>query len=247
MQSAIQSPSISGTAPTIRPPEQNLEFPGRFQRHITSGGMVFQPGEQRRLYRVESGAVCHYMRSFNGAFEVIEVAFPGDIIGLGRLPTHVSAAKAMVKTCVSIITDADLGRALSNDSCLSFRIIEAGEREFEYQRSRLLGDALLPADQRVANYLLAIISINVWEGREPLIVADDVSSGFVASQLHMSVDTLAMALLKLRADGIVDVAASDLRIRDISKLEAMAAGAFDPSAGSSRDEVSNTGSWPDRR
>jgi CRP/FNR family transcriptional regulator len=212
MQSVIQS--------LVKPSEQVSEFPGRFRRPLAVGEKVYQPGEQRRLYRVESGAVCHYVRSAESGYEVIEFAFPGDIIGLGSLPTHVTTAKAMVETCVSIITDADLDRALTTDNRLFLRLADAREREFEYVKTRSLS-ADLPL-QRLANFLLAIVSINTSEGREPMIFTDDVSSGYVAEQLQMTIDTLAKALLSLRRSGVVVESDNGLRILDIAALERLA-------------------------
>jgi CRP/FNR family transcriptional regulator len=224
MQSVIHSPIGSGAGPAERAPGQAWEFPGLFRRHVAIGATVFQAGEPRRLYRVESGAICHYIRSADGQYEVIEFAFPGEIIGLGCLATHVSTAKAMVETYVSAITDADLDRALTNDNRLFFRLAEAGEREFEYLRNRSFNADLLPPAQRVANFLLAIASINASGGREPPVVTDDISSGYVAEQLQMSIDTLAMVLLGLRRSGVVDVSESGLRILDIAALETLAGG-----------------------
>ena len=56
-----------------------------------------------------------------------------------------------------------------------------------------------------------------------MIVADDVSSGYVAAQLQMTIDTLAKALLSLRRSGLVDVSDNGLRILDIAALETLAA------------------------
>jgi CRP/FNR family transcriptional regulator len=187
------------------------------------GAKVFQPGDQRRLYRVESGAICHYARFSDRQQEVIEFAFPGDIIGLGYLPTHVSTATAMVESCMSVITDADLDHALTNDNRLFFRLVEAGEREFDCLKNRSLKADPHPPIQRVANFLLAIVRINVSEGREPLLVADDVSSGYVAEQLQMTIDALAKALLSLRCSGLVEVSDRGLRIVDVAALDALAA------------------------
>jgi len=223
MQSAIEAPSVDRAGHPVGPTQEVLEFPGLFRRHVAMGSTLFQPGEPRRLYRVESGALCHYIRSADGQYEVIEFVFPGEIIGLGCLATHVSTAKAMVDTCVSAITDADLDRALTNDNRLFFRHAEAGEREFEYLRNRSLNADLLPPVQRVANFLLAIASINASGNREPLIIKDDVSSGYVADQLQVSLDTLAMVLLSLRRSGVVDVSDNGLRILDVAALETVAA------------------------
>ena len=56
-----------------------------------------------------------------------------------------------------------------------------------------------------------------------MLIADDVSSGYVARQLHMTIDTLAMALLSLRRGGMVEVSHQGLRIVDLTGLEALAA------------------------
>jgi CRP/FNR family transcriptional regulator len=210
---------------TARPSEQVLEFPGLFRRHVVKGSTLFRSGEPRQLYRVETGALCHYTQPRQGQYDIIEFAFPGDIIGLGCLATHVSTAKAMADTYVRAITDADLESALANDDRLFFRVAEAGEREFEYLRNGSLNASLRLPTQRVANFLLAIVGINTSEGRDPLIVTDEIASGYVAEQLQMSVDTLAKALLSLRRNGLVDVSDNGLRILDIAALETMAANA----------------------
>ena len=222
MQNVIDA-SVDHAGRAARPPAQVLEFPGLFRRHVAMGSTLFQPGEPRQLYRIESGAICHYIQSAEGPYEIIEFAFPGDIIGLGRLAKHVTTAKAMVETSVSVITDADLDRALTNDNRLFFRDAEAGEREFDYLKNRSLNVSRPPPLQRVANFLLAIASINASGNREPLIVKDDVSSGYVADQLQVSLDTLAMVLLSLRRSGVVDVSDNGLRILDVAALEAVAA------------------------
>ena len=225
MQTLIEAPSVSLADRRVAPTQEVLEFPGLFRRHVAMGSTLFQPGEPRQLYRVENGAICHYVQSVEGPYEIIEFAFPGDIIGLGRLAKHVTTAKAMVETSVSVITDADLDRALTNDNRLFFRDAEAGEREFDHLKNRSLNASRRPPLQRVANFLLAIVRINASEGRALLFVTDDVSSGYVAEQLQISIDALALALLKLREIGVVDAVASGLRILDIAALETVAANA----------------------
>jgi CRP/FNR family transcriptional regulator, anaerobic regulatory protein len=198
------------------------EFPGLFRRHVRIGSTLFQPGEPRQLYRVESGAICHYVQPAEGQYEIIEFAFSGDVIGLGRLKKHVTIAKAMVEATVSVLSEADIDRALTNDNRLVFRIAEAREREFDYLKNRSLKEGLGSPIQRVANFLLAIVSLNASEGRALMFVTDDVSSGYAAEQLQMSIDALASALLSLRRSGVVDVSESGLRILDVNALETLA-------------------------
>ena len=211
------------TVSAVRTHQNDLQFPGLFQRHVAKGSTLFRGGEPRQLYLVETGALCHYTQSAEGRYDIIEFVFPGEIIGLGCLAVHVGTAKAMADTHVRAISDADLEHALENDNRLFFRIAEAREREFEYLRNSALKATLRLPIGRVANFLLAIVGVNASEGREPLIVTDDVSSGYVAEQLHMSVDTLSQALLNLRQSGLIDVSGHVLRILNLAALETMAA------------------------
>ena len=44
---------------------------------FATGQPVFRVGGERQIYRVESGAVCHFSEGTDGRFAVIEFAFPG--------------------------------------------------------------------------------------------------------------------------------------------------------------------------
>ena len=213
------------TVNAVRPPQKSLQFPGPFCRHLAKGSMLFRGGELRQLYLVETGALCHYTQLAEDRYNIIEFVFPGEIIGLGCLATHVSTAKTMADTYVRAISDADLDRALKYDDRLFFRVAEAREREFEYLRNSALKARSQSPVERVANFLLAIAGANAAEGRDPLIMTDDVTSGYVAEQLQMSVDTLAKALLSLRRNDLVDVSGHLLCILDLAALEAVAADA----------------------
>ena len=59
-------------------------------RSLARGEVLFHTGDKRgKLYRIESGALCHYLRWEDGRREIIEFAFPGDIVGFGHLQSHV--------------------------------------------------------------------------------------------------------------------------------------------------------------
>jgi CRP/FNR family transcriptional regulator len=189
---------------------------------VSIGSRLFQPGDRRHAYRIERGTVVHFNRRPDGSLEVIEFAFPGDVIGLGYLPEHSSSAVAMVDTVVSTMSTETLDQRLAVDDRLSFRLASAGERDFDYLRAKTLAAPILEPVQQLANYLLAITSIDHREGREATLITDEVSSGYVADQLSMSIDTLSMALLSLRRSGIVEVSGKRLSIVDVDKLEAIA-------------------------
>jgi CRP/FNR family transcriptional regulator len=187
------------------------------------GETLFQAGEQRRLYRVERGALCHYVRWDDGQHEVIEFAFPGDIIGFGHLDIHTSTAQAVAKTIVSPVSEEEFEQLLETDAQLAARFTAAADREFDFLRMRTLAQASnVPAAGRVASFLAALSRMGASEGRDPAIITDEFSSGAVADHLNMSVDALANALRDLEARGIVTPVGDGLRIADLEALERFA-------------------------
>ncbi|MEQ1576476.1 MAG: Crp/Fnr family transcriptional regulator [Hyphomicrobium sp.] len=225
MPNAVELLDRKCQSPAARTSDRATGSVDRRWDYVAKGKPVFQPGEPRRLYRIESGAVCHFSQWAGARFEIIECAFAGDIIGLGYLSTHSSIATAMADTMVSIVTPEEFEQSLRGDDHLAFRLAGAGEREFDYLRNKSLQAALLPPLQRVAHFLLAIANINGTEGCEGRVIVDDVTSGFVARQLHMTIDTMTMALLSLRQSGLIDVTAKGLHIVDVAGMEAVAASA----------------------
>ncbi|MDO9382687.1 MAG: Crp/Fnr family transcriptional regulator [Hyphomicrobiaceae bacterium] len=192
-------------------------------RRVATGDILFQPGETRNHYRVEEGAIFHYVRWADGSHDLIEVAFPGDIIGLGNLSTHISTAQAMVESAVSIVTADEIEALLDTDDRLPLLLASAGEREFDYVRDTTLNSGKRTPLERVANYLIAVADID--QLNSAAVIADDISSGFVAERLHMSVDTLAAALVGLQHKGLVAPANGGLKITDVAELERLASAA----------------------
>lgn len=193
---------------------------GANARRVATGEVLFQPGDPRRHYRVEEGAVFHYVRWLDGSHDLIEVAFPGDIIGLGNLSTHISTAQAMVDTVVTFVPDHEIDHLLDVDDRLPLLLASAGEREFAYMRDNTLNSGKRTPVERLANYLIAVADDNGASG-DP-VVADEITSGYVAEQLQMSLDTLTTALVGLERKGLVQSIEGGLKITDPAELEKVA-------------------------
>jgi CRP/FNR family transcriptional regulator, anaerobic regulatory protein len=191
-------------------------------RSLAAGDVLYQKGDTRaRLYRVVRGSLCHYMRSGDhDSYEIIEFAFPGDIVGFGNLEAHISTAQAMVGTEVSLVTSQDFAEALETDAQLSARVAAAIDREFYYLRNRAI-HASKPA-VRVASFLTALSRVNASEGRDPEHILDEIPSGVVAERLLMSIDCLAQALEELEHEGLITTSTAGLQIVDVRDLESFA-------------------------
>ena len=189
-------------------------------RRLARGETLFHTGDERdQLYRVERGALCHYVRWDDGHHEVIEFAFPGDIIGFGHLAMHASTAQAAAKTIVSRISEAEFEQLLETDGQLAARFAAAGDREFEFMRVRSVEIGRGNPAKRVAAFLAALARLNADEGRNPSVITEEFSSGAVAGHLNMTVADLAKVLRQLEADGLVACDTDGLRISNIDALE----------------------------
>ena len=194
-------------------------------RTLARGEILFQTGGKRgKLYRVESGALCHYLRWEDGRREIVEFAFPGDIVGFGHLQSHVSTAQALVETTVSLVSADEFDDLLETDGQLAARFAAAGDREFDYVREVTVRSGDEKPVERVASFLLALSHMSEMEGRDPMLVADEIRSGEVAEHLDLTVDGLVAALRELERRGMVIAAGNGrLRISDLPALEKLAA------------------------
>jgi CRP/FNR family transcriptional regulator len=189
-------------------------------RRLARGETLFQAGDHRtRLYRVERGALCHYVRWDDGRHEVIEFAFAGDLIGFGHLDTHTSTAQAAARTIVSEVDPQEFDELLDSDGQLAARYAAAADREFDFMRMRASALNRNEPARRVASLLLALSRMGESEGRQAHVVTDEVSSSAVADQLDLSIDTLRDVLRELGERGLVSESAQGLRIVDMQALE----------------------------
>lgn len=195
------------------------------RRHQTvkHGDILFQDGDRRiTAFRVTEGALCHYMVWPDGSHDVIEFVFPGDIVGLGSLPDHISTAQAMVDTGVEWLTEAEVAELLQNDAALAARLASCADREFEFVRRRALGSGHRTPVQRLASYILAVAHVSCRSGESAATVADITGSPALANLLEIDQDELTTALADLEARGLVTADSAGLVVNDRIALEALA-------------------------
>jgi CRP/FNR family transcriptional regulator len=190
------------------------------RRVLSRGEVLFQEGDTRApIYRVERGALCHYRHLEDGGHEIIEFAFPGDMVGFGNIDSHVSTTQAIAETVVTFVAPDDFEQVLESDGELASRAAAVADREFEYLRDRAVNSTRGKPVERVASFLTALSHISSEEGRDPTLVTDELSSGFVAEHLNMTVEALAGALRELERRGMVRPTAAGLQIANIDALE----------------------------
>ena len=189
-------------------------------RSLERGECLFQNGDRPGpLYRVVHGALCHYRPRVDGSLEIIEFVFKGDIIGFAHLDKHISTARSLVPTEVSVVACHEFSDALETDEHLAARVTAAADREFDFRRSRAVRSGEGRPTVRVASFLAALVRMRLREGRDPNLITNEISTGVVARELHMSIDCLAAALIELESRGLIQSTPAGIRITDVDLLE----------------------------
>jgi CRP/FNR family transcriptional regulator len=209
-------------APAAQRPARYIPAAGP-KRGLAVNEFLFREGEARgEVYRVERGAVCHYIVWEDGHHEIIEFAFPGDIIGFGHLELRISSAQAVVETEVSVMSADDFAQVLEADAQLAARVAAADDREFAYARARAVKTGESKPMERVASLLTALSHLSVPEGRDPTLITDEIASDAVAERLHLSRDCVVHVLSELEDRGLIRASAAGVRIVDMGGLEKLA-------------------------
>ena len=194
---------------------------------LADGEALFVEGDRRRgAFRIRSGAVCHFMVWPDGHHDVLEFAFPGDIVGLGASPHYISSARALEETEVELISDAELDQALASDAQLANRLAAALDREFEYLKARALGVGARTPAQRLAAYIVAVAGMGCRTG-EPVFTGivgkgGDDQEVALANLLHLSPEELRSAVETITAHDLIEQTGSGLIVRDLDALRRLA-------------------------
>ena len=83
--------------------------------------------------------------------------------------------------------------------------------------------------ERTAAYFIVISRNNGYEGRDPLVIDEDIRCGAVSDFLGIEIDVLGRALLELQRRGIVSpIGEGDLHLDDVDALDRLSEGEAQP-------------------
>jgi CRP/FNR family transcriptional regulator len=207
--------SGSRTPPMLEPDETI--------RVLERNQMLFEAGDAKTdLFRIERGMVCLFTVRWDGRRDVIEFAFPGDIVGLGFLAAHACSAQAVVETRLRCLPLEAADCIDPDDTRAATRYNAAITREFDFRRASLVAGSRGRPVARLAALLLALSRRYVEEGRDPTLIDGVIDAEIVARQLGLSLDQLAHAAVQLEARGCVKAAPGRcMRLTDMQALEAI--------------------------
>lgn len=177
------------------------------------------------VYLVESGHVCIHRVMPDGRRQVIDFAYPGDIIGLGALGQHAANAQASTKVRVRCIPVAALHEFARNDWGVGIKLYEAVSQELLAARELLFTVSQRTAAERLAAFLLALSRRNERRGDNPNEIVLPMTRTDIADFLGLTIETVSRTFTKFRCEGLIELEQSILvTILDPAGLADMAQG-----------------------
>ena len=189
---------------------------------VRTGDVLFIPGTEKQcLYWVQNGQVELRWPSQSGGSDQLELLGPGDYFAIGFLGYHVGAATAVMNSLIHQLPRSAAPTLSEMDPNFAARDAVETQREFAHRREMMVASASSqPLCSRVAAFLGVLSRFNAYEGRDPLLLSNDVTGPVVAAYFDTEVVALEEALNQLQDLGAIEFAPPDgLRIRDLELLE----------------------------
>jgi CRP/FNR family transcriptional regulator len=207
---------------TRRAPAEGLarSLSGGTMRIVAAKEHVFCEGDPAsHVYRVEAGHVCLYRMLPDGRRQIVDFAYPGDLIGLGALREHSASAQTTEKTRLTSFPIAAVHEVARHDAALGLKLYEAMSHELRAARDLLVSVCQRTASERVAAFLLDLSQRNRRRGEPADEIVLPMTRTDIADFLGLTIETVSRTFTKFRVEGLIDVEQCILvTIRDHEKL-----------------------------
>jgi len=192
-------------------------------RRLLAKEHVFCEGDSRDyVFYVEEGVIAVYKTLPDGRRQIIDFAYPGDLIGLGVLDEHVLSAQATVTSRVKCLSVAALERIAETDARLALKLYKSVCHELAATRSLLVTVGQRSAIERVAAFLVRLHRRTGVEESSTINLAMRRSD--IADLLGLTIETVSRTLTKLRTMGVIEIeqGATRVHLRNLARLVELA-------------------------
>jgi CRP/FNR family transcriptional regulator len=191
---------------------------------VAANDLLFAPGTKKQfIYWIDEGQIELHWSMQQSSADRVERLGAGEYFGLGFLPQYAYAAIAVTDARIQKLPRTVAKSLAEIDARLRQRDAIETKREFAHRRAMMIAAGAQPLPQRLATFLGVISRFNAYEGRDPLVISNDVTGLVVADYLAIDVAALGQALRQLSDLGAIELAPPNgLRIRDLGFLEFIA-------------------------
>ncbi len=227
---AIEVRPANLPAPTIARPAVNSSLEEQLAqgtlRRVEAKEHLFADGDKKAfVYLVLTGAICLYKILPDGRRQVIDFAYPGDLIGLGSGPVETLNAQATVATRVKCLPLGTLHKAAAQDPRIALHLYEALSREITAMHEHLISVGQRSATERLVGFLMALSQRNETQGSDPETVELPMTRADIGDFLGLTIETVSRTFSKLKAAGLIEIdQGTTIRLVDTLRLASLADG-----------------------
>lgn len=198
-------------------------------RTLQAGQHIFREGDSAtQIYKVEQGCLSIYRLMPDGRRQIIDFAYPGDLIGLGVAEEHATSAATLTLVRLRSFPVAALFQSARNDVQLSSRLLELVSLELMAARRLLCALNRRSAGERVASFLVDLSRRLERNGGDPLRIILPMTRSDIGDLLGLTIETVSRTFSKFRRSGLIDLEqCTVVIIRDIQRLAEFADGGCD--------------------
>jgi CRP/FNR family transcriptional regulator len=195
-------------------------------RRIEAKELLFAEGDTvSHVYKIETGVLALFRVLADGRRQVLEFAYPGDIVGLGVDNEYTMNAQAVKPTRVRCLSMAVLRHSAASDPDLAFKLYDTMARELAATRDLMLTTGQRSAMERVASFLLAFSRRNQRKGQNPANIDLPMTRADIGDFLGLTIETVSRTFTKLKLMRLIELPHSnEVKLLDINRLDDLAGG-----------------------
>ena len=195
-------------------------------RHtVARGQTLYSTGDRMSsVFEVHTGAFKSLISMADGRDQITGFQMSGDLLGLDGIGSGRHAFDAVAVECsqVCAIPFAALTALMQQSADLQNQFHRLMSREIARNRLMLLMLGSIPAEERVARFLLEMMQRLQARGCTSSSLILGMSRGEIASYLGLTLETVSRMFSRLACAGVLDVKQRHVSVRDPAALLARA-------------------------
>lgn len=196
-------PSLDGAASFDTNDFARRLIAGEVRTYDANSHLYYEGDAASHVYRIASGNVSVYRMMPDGRRQIVDLAYPGDVIGLGAPRAHASNAQAISRTRVSCVPVAVMHDMVRRDPTLGLALCAALSRDLQAAQERLLAVGRCTASERLAGFLLGLSRRNARNGDDSRVIVLPITRSDIADCLGLTTETVSRTFTAFRADGLI--------------------------------------------
>ena len=192
---------------------------------IEKNKFLFRLGEPlKSVFAIRSGSFKTYMTNPDGTEQIVGFSLPGELLGMDAISEerHICSAKALETSSICEIPFERLESLARDIPGLQHQLFRLMSKEIQQDQNLMLLLAQMPADTRLASFLLGLSERLNKRGYAANEFNLSMSRGDIANLLGMAVETISRLLSHFQEIGLLKVERKHISVLNLDELRKLA-------------------------